>query len=183
MFHIFNRPGGQTNEKKFMANNKEPKLDDLYMNFVPKPKEVEVKVIKPRGRPKKEKKPRGRPRKYIYEVDSFTAALKRYQESHPLVTITNNIKARCKKHGIVYDLDIDHVFIPKTCPILNIELTSEKGRGILDNSISIDRKDPTKGYTMDNIQVISMLANRMKQNASPEQLLAFAEWINKTYKK
>ena len=61
------------------------------------------------------------------------------------------------------------------CPALGIRLSLLKeGR---THSPSIDRIDSSKGYTPDNIQVISTLANRMKQNATPDQLKAFAEWV------
>jgi hypothetical protein len=49
------------------------------------------------------------------------------------------------------------------------------------DSPSIDRKDNTKGYTKDNVWVISQLANQMKSNATPEQLRAFARWILSEY--
>ena len=44
-------------------------------------------------------------------------------------------------------------------------------------SPSIDRIDSTKGYIKDNIQVISSIANRMKWNATKEQLLTFCKGV------
>lgn len=46
---------------------------------------------------------------------------------------------------------------------------------------SIDRIDSTKGYTKDNIQVISSKANTMKSNASVEELRMFAYWVLREY--
>ena len=42
--------------------------------------------------------------------------------------------------------------------------------GFRENSPSIDRIDSTKGYTPDNIQIISWKANRIKGYASVQEL-------------
>jgi len=78
--------------------------------------------------------------------------------------IYNRLKARAKTKGIPFTLtmtDLDNLSIPITCPILNIPLREERGRQT-DNSISIDRIDSSKGYTVDNIVVISWKANRLQ---------------------
>lgn len=55
--------------------------------------------------------------------------------------------------------------IPVVCPILGIEL--EIGTGCFhDASPSIDRIRPGDGYTMDNVRIISWLANRIKSNVT-----------------
>jgi hypothetical protein len=50
-----------------------------------------------------------------------------------------------------------------------------------DFSPSIDRIDSSKSYIKDNIQVMSFLGNRMKNSATPEQLLTFANNIISLY--
>jgi hypothetical protein len=67
---------------------------------------------------------------------------------------------------------------PEKCPVFG-EPFSQNGSGFSNWSPSIDKIDPTKGYVPGNIQVISMLANCMKRDASSEQLQKFAEWILK----
>jgi hypothetical protein len=48
-------------------------------------------------------------------------------------------------------------------------------------SPSLDRIKPELGYVPGNIQVISARANVMKNDATPEELLAFANWVYRTY--
>lgn len=88
-----------------------------------------------------------------------------------------NIKQRCNKLGLEYNLSVDKLAWPDVCPILGIKL--RRGReGFKDGcSPSIDRLNPNRGYTLDNVRVISRLANTMKSNATPEQLEMFAKNI------
>lgn len=67
---------------------------------------------------------------------------------------------------------------PPVCPVFKKKFV-ERGVGFNDWSPSIDKIDPRKGYVRGNIQVISMLANCMKRNASPKQLQQFADWATK----
>jgi hypothetical protein len=93
-------------------------------------------------------------------------------------------KSRCKENGREFNITVDDITIPDVCPILGININMNSGRsGAYSNSPSLDRKDNNRGYTPDNIQVISQKANAMKGAASREELLKFAEWILKTYSK
>lgn len=42
---------------------------------------------------------------------------------------------------------------------------------------SLDRKDPTQGYTKDNVWVISQIANAMKWDSTKEERVLFANWV------
>lgn len=87
---------------------------------------------------------------------------------------------RANKRGLECSITEDDFDIPKLCPVLGMPLT--KGdKTVQHDSASLDRIDPRQGYVPGNVQVISHLANVMKNNASPEQLLAFADWVYKTY--
>lgn len=93
-------------------------------------------------------------------------------------------KSRARIKNIEFDLTIDDIKIPKYCPILGIELISKSGKpGGQKSSPALDRKDSKKGYTKDNIQIISHLANMMKSHADEYELLKFADWINKSLPK
>ena len=96
-------------------------------------------------------------------------------------SVWQGIKGRAKKKGLGFDLKVADIDPPEFCPVFGFRLKRGKGSP-QKNSPSVDRIDPSKGYTKDNIQVISNLANVMKQDATPEQLLMFADWIYKTYK-
>lgn len=76
-----------------------------------------------------------------------------------------NIKCKCKKRGIPFDITVDDLSIPTHCPILGIELQFNEG-GAKDNSPSIDRIIPEMGYVKGNVIVISGRANRIKNNAT-----------------
>ena len=86
------------------------------------------------------------------------------------------IKYRADKQGIEFDLKPEDIYIPKTCPLLDIPLiicTDSGGKkgGLKEPGLwTVDRKDPTKGYTPDNIWVISLKANTIKNNATLEEL-------------
>jgi hypothetical protein len=60
---------------------------------------------------------------------------------------------------------------------LGIELTNILGEGFQDLNPSIDRIDNTKPYQRDNIEIISVLANKMKHTASLDLLIAFARGV------
>lgn len=107
-----------------------------------------------------------------------------YRNRNPERMLYRAAKDRSLKRGLEFNLDITDIVIPKVCPILGIDIVIQAGNGIRGgkpNSPSLDRIDNSRGYTKDNIQVISNLANSMKFTANPEQLKRFAEWINKTY--
>lgn len=90
-------------------------------------------------------------------------------------------KQRCKETGREFNILVSDIIIPDVCPILGIPLNMNSGKsGAYRNSPSLDRIDNSKGYTKDNIQVISQLANAMKCHASNEELLKFATYILST---
>ena len=67
----------------------------------------------------------------------------------------------------------DIVLVP-ICPYLNIPIVYNNDK-LAFNSASLDRFDNSKGYTKDNIQVVSHLANCMKSYATNEQLTEFSK--------
>ena len=90
-------------------------------------------------------------------------------------TLLGKAKYRAKMKNMEFTLTLEDLVIPETCPILNIPLgVSEKMPGA--NSASIDRLDSKKGYTKDNINVISNRANSIKSDATFEEFEAIYKW-------
>lgn len=88
-------------------------------------------------------------------------------------------KKRSKKRGRIFDIKQEDVFAlyVERCPIFDIELDWEvEGlKRAFDNSPSLDRIDSSKGYVKGNIWIISVRANRIKNDASAEELMAIAQ--------
>lgn len=93
-----------------------------------------------------------------------------------------NAKRRATIKGLPFNLVLDDIVIPEKCPYLGVPLQQHAFRSSYRGDVaSLDRIDSTKGYTPDNIEVISNLANSMKNGASIEQLLLFAKEVLNRY--
>jgi hypothetical protein len=106
-----------------------------------------------------------------------------YRTNHPEWKLLHIVKARAKRLGIEFSLSLEDIQIPEYCPFLGIKLTNLLGNGKADSNISLDRINPSFGYVKGNVQVISEMANRMKNNASAEQLITFAKRVLEIYEK
>src|ERR1700761_9275380 len=78
-----------------------------------------------------------------------------------LYNMWNHCKRRAQQKQISCTITIDDISIPDECPILKIPLI-QGDKVVCANSPTVDQIEIGKGYTPDNIQVISSLANRMK---------------------
>lgn len=88
-------------------------------------------------------------------------------------------KRRAAEAGFDFDLVPEDIIIPDYCPVLGIKLRKgpAHGNGITDDSPSIDRIDNERGYTQDNICVVSMKANRIKANATVQDIEAVLRYM------
>lgn len=94
--------------------------------------------------------------------------------ANPEYALWKSAKNRSQKEGIEFSIKLENIFIPKVCPILKIPLSM---LGSIDNSPSLDRVDPTKGYVKDNVRVISHKANAKKQNNTIEDCELFIRYM------
>ena len=80
-------------------------------------------------------------------------------------------KRRAKVKELDFNIEPTDVIIPAFCPLLNIPIIHEVGKGSRnDNSPSLDRIDNRFGYIKGNILVVSWRANFLKGDAALSEL-------------
>lgn len=98
--------------------------------------------------------------------------------------LVQQAKNRAKQKGVPFDITKEDVVVVDTCPYLGIPLFQNlDAKGPSPNSPTIDRIIPEKGYVKGNIEMISHKANAMKNNATPQELLKFANRVVETFEK
>lgn len=108
----------------------------------------------------------------------------RSRKERPAYAWFKAARLRAKARGLDFDLQPDDVFIPERCPVLGIPIISQMGSGRprkgqrLDSSPSLDRIDNSKGYVRGNVVIISYRANRIKSDASIEELRKIVEFYD-----
>lgn len=100
----------------------------------------------------------------------------RRRKADPLVALIRESSTRARKAGIEHTLTREDLEMPTHCPVLGIPLVLGEVHG-QPNSPSLDRLDPSGGYTPDNVRVISWRANRLKSDATPEELEAVLAYM------
>lgn len=90
----------------------------------------------------------------------------------------NRAKTRAKDANVPFDLKPSDVTIPATCPVLGIPIRCNVGRA-KDDSPSLDRIRPKLGYVLGNVIVMSVRANRLKNNGTTEELEAVAKFMRR----
>lgn len=86
-----------------------------------------------------------------------------------------NARHRARRDGLPCTITVEDIDIPDHCPVLGRRLHIFEGKqGGRDDSPSLDKVIPSLGYVPGNILVVSQKANRLKNQLSTEQLIAFA---------
>lgn len=86
---------------------------------------------------------------------------------HRMLKRTRN---RARLLNIPFDVTYDDIEWNVTCPVLGVVLDYTGENTQNHNAASIDKVDPSKGYVKDNVRIISMRANWLKQDATLEEL-------------
>lgn len=93
-----------------------------------------------------------------------------------VVEMYNRAKIRANKKGILFTIEKKDVIIPKVCPILGIPFSFDDR----ESTPSLDRKVNNLGYVKDNVFVISGKANRIKSDATIDELEKIIQYMKTT---
>ena len=99
----------------------------------------------------------------------------------PFLSLERVKRSECKKKGFNYNLDYEFLknLWTGVCPITGEEITiGNSGRGS-HQSGHLDRLKPEFGYVKGNVLYISGRMNRIKLNATSEELRKIADWMDR----
>lgn len=83
-------------------------------------------------------------------------------------------RKRALAQDVPFTIAPDDIRIPTHCPVLGIELMQTGPR---DNRPSLDKILVERGYTPNNVRVISFRANRIKSDASTNEIRAVLKYM------
>ena len=118
------------------------------------------------------------------EKDRFN---KRYRVN-PIPQLISGFRNRAKKQNVPFNLTVDDMKdliknAADICPALGVKMEIAKLYANDSNySPSFDRIDPKKGYTKNNIVIISNRANRIKSDATVDEIRKVADFYEKLLK-
>jgi uncharacterized membrane protein YqaE (UPF0057 family) len=92
-----------------------------------------------------------------------------WYKNDPRVVMLQSAKHRAKRDGVRFNLKKADIIIPIFCPVLGVPLQSGT-RKQHDFAPTLDRVRTELGYVQGNIFVISYRANRIKNDATAEEL-------------
>jgi DNA repair exonuclease SbcCD ATPase subunit len=98
------------------------------------------------------------------------------KERNPLSILIAGARSRAKRKGVPFTITPEALTQPTHCPVLGIELDYTNAGLHVDASASLDRIKPELGYVKGNVIVISWRANRIKCDATPEELQRVADF-------
>ncbi|SRR6266478_2912353 len=105
---------------------------------------------------------------------------KEFYEANPERNLCYDAKKRAKRFDVPFSITHEDIVIPEFCPVLGIKLERGKGK-LTDNSPTLDRIDPQKGYVVGNIAVISHRANRLKSDGTVAEHEKVTSWLKNQF--
>jgi hypothetical protein len=96
-------------------------------------------------------------------------------KKHRAAAMFHDAKKRAKRDGMCFEIAREDIQIPDACPVFGTAFTHTPGRRT-DSSPSLDRINNNLGYVRGNVMVVSWLANRIKSDATLDQLRTVADF-------
>lgn len=112
--------------------------------------------------------------------EKYMKQLRRKKQLHhenPQGRLWRIARRNARAKGREFTIKRSEVIVPSHCPVLGIELRVSDGHRT-DHSPSLDRVDSKQGYVSGNVVVVSWRANRLKSDATPEELKKLADFYN-----
>lgn len=109
-------------------------------------------------------------------------ACRRWRASNPVSCLLKAARDRARLNGVEFGIHEDHVPmpLPTHCPVLGIELTYPgAGIGRRPGSASLDRLDNSRGYVPGNVAIMSWRANKLKSDATLQELRALVAYMER----
>lgn len=108
---------------------------------------------------------------------------RRWRAKDPERHLYYKVKYTSKSKNLPFNIDVADILIPEFCPMLGIPLvTGGKGSACSPNLATVDRLIPELGYVKGNINVVSFRANRIKNDATLEELEAITRYVKEATK-
>lgn len=116
------------------------------------------------------------------------AKFKRTGKEGYIKNMLHSAKARAKKKGWAFDLDLDELLsiAPDCCPVDGLpfdwERRLEDDRTLPLTIPSLDRIDSSRGYTKDNVMIVGDKWNRWKSNMNLDNLELLIQYVRSVTK-
>ena len=117
-----------------------------------------------------------RPRKNVVNVKHGYARAGNRQD--PRYRLWQSARYRAKLKGTPFELTIEDIVIPEFCPVFPSIRLQQNHRPNQDSSPSLDAVIPSLGYVKGNVVVMSLRANRLKNDGNALEHRRIADWID-----
>ena len=152
------------------------------MSIVPHEKVDRTEYLKKYYQDNKEKRVASSKKYRQDNKEKIAESVKKYRQDNKEKVVVRSTKTRANKNNIPFDIDEDYIkkIWPKhnRCPIFKIKL-EQSNLYAGDQSPSLDRIIPKLGYVKGNVQIMSNKANRIKNNATFEELIIIGKYYER----
>jgi len=93
--------------------------------------------------------------------------------ANPAPGLFHSARSRAKRFGVPFNLTQADIVVPTHCPVLGIPLDFSSKECVP----TLDKIIPALGYIAGNVAVISMRANRLKSDATAEELRKLLDYV------